>query len=507
MKKITLTSLVTFLILLFSITNSYSQTSSVEEESCFGNCTAQDIKIIDVFLTDVNGDPIGTCDSGDTITVYLWVNLTSASKHNLYLQYNLLLDSVQQNSIGTKYTDKIYGAITSGAYHVSTITYTCGQLMELTDIYMSWTTPSGSEPACTDGPKCNGLTPDIMVPTPIAANYTYTACNDGTNTTVTFTNTTTGGDTGSSYNYAWDFNDDGIIDSTSQNPTYTYSNTGIPYEAELTVTQGIYSNSYEEYLVFPNQLVLSATLTQPTCDGDLGSVVLSANGGTGTYTYSGDATINLSAGNYSYIVTDEAGCTAPIDVTLNDATGPTATIIGNEELTCENVTITLNASDSTVQGTADYLWSTGEITETIDIDTPGDYTVTVTDLSNNCTDSFTVTVTQDVLQPTAIIVGGPDIIFCENSFTILDASTSVVQGTASYLWSTGETTSSIEVTTSDIYIVTVTDSDNGCSESVWVTVTAQLEPNAGDDGTITVCQGTTPSEATLFAALTGADEG
>ncbi|NOR29237.1 MAG: T9SS type B sorting domain-containing protein, partial [Lutibacter sp.] len=42
---------------------------------------------------------------------------------------------------------------------------------------------------------------------------------------------------------------------------------------------------------------------------------------------------------------------------------------------------------------------------------------------------------------------------------------------------------------------------------VWVTVTAQLEPNAGDDGTITVCQGTTPSEATLFAALTGADEG
>ena len=506
MKKITLTSLVTFLIVLFSVATSYSQTSSVEEAICVGNCTAQDIKIVDVYLTDSSGNPIGTCDTGDTITVYLWVNLTSASKHNLYLQYNLLLDGVQQNSIGTKYTDKIYGAITSGAYHVSTITYTCGQSMELTDIYMSWTTPSGSEPACTDGPKCNGLTPDILVPTPIAANYTYKACNDGVNTTVIFTNTTTGGDTGSSYNYAWDFNDDGVTDSTAQNPTYTYVNQG-PYEAELTVTQGIYSNSYDEYLAFPNELILTATVTQPTCEGGLGNVVLSATGGTGSYTYSGDATTNLNSGSYTYIVTDESGCTAPIDVTLNDATGPTATITGNEELTCENVTITLSASDSTVQGTAGYLWSTGETTETIETDTPGDYTVTVTDLSNNCTDSFTVTVTQDVLQPTAIIVGGPDIVFCENSYTILDASTSVVQGTASYLWSTGETTASIEVTTSNIYIVTVTDNDNGCSESVWVTVTAQLEPNAGDDGALTVCEGTTPSEAQLFAALTDADEG
>src|SRR5690606_5156784 len=36
-----------------------------------------------------------------------------------------------------------------------------------------------------------------------------------------------------------------------------------------------------------------------------------------------------------------------------------------------------------------------------------------------------------------------------------------------------------------------------------VTVTEQAQPNAGTNGTLTVCQGTTPTDAELFAELGG----
>ena len=52
----------------------------------------------------------------------------------------------------------------------------------------------------------------------------------------------------------------------------------------------------------------------------------------------------------------------------------------------------------------------------------------------------------------------------------LNASSSTVQSTATYLWSTGETSESIEVTEAGEYTVTVTDNDNGCSDSISVLV-------------------------------------
>ena len=42
--------------------------------------------------------------------------------------------------------------------------------------------------------------------------------------------------------YAWDFNDDGITDSTAKNPSYTYGATG-NYTVNLTVTNGAGSDS------------------------------------------------------------------------------------------------------------------------------------------------------------------------------------------------------------------------------------------------------------------------
>ncbi|WP_298371335.1 gliding motility-associated C-terminal domain-containing protein, partial [uncultured Lutibacter sp.] len=64
--------------------------------------------------------------------------------------------------------------------------------------------------------------------------------------------------------------------------------------------------------------------------------------------------------------------------------------------TCNSPIITLDASSSTIQGTAIYKWSTGATTATIDVTVAGDYSVTVTDSVNGCSaTSEVVTITED----------------------------------------------------------------------------------------------------------------
>ena len=63
------------------------------------------------------------------------------------------------------------------------------------------------------------------------ANFTATTTSGSAPLNVQFTDQSTGTVTG----WAWDFNNDGIIDSNSKNPTYTYSSPGT-YTVKLTVT-------------------------------------------------------------------------------------------------------------------------------------------------------------------------------------------------------------------------------------------------------------------------------
>jgi len=81
---------------------------------------------------------------------------------------------------------------------------------------------------------------------------------------------------------------------------------------------------------------------------------------------------------------------------------------------------------------------------------------------------------------------GKDIVLCEGESVVLDPK---IQG-LSYLWSTGETTSSIEVNESKNYSVTVTDANNcNGTDEINVTVNPIPKVNLGNDTTI--CEGTT----------------
>ncbi len=115
----------------------------------------------------------------------------------------------------------------------------------------------------------------------------------------------------------------------------------------------------------------------------------------------------------------------------------------------EPIELKVNCSDPDVQ----YLWSTGETTNTIVVSQDGTYTLTATN-SNNCDTIIEIQVFTDSLK--AEIKAEPSVI-CTGSQSLLNAH----PDSCSYQWSTGDTTQSITVSAAGDYWVEVRDA-NGC---------------------------------------------
>jgi hypothetical protein len=208
------------------------------------------------------------------------------------------------------------------------------------------------------------------------------------------------------------------------------------------------------------------------------------------------------AGSYSVTVTNANGCSAtsaPIVVSVNPIPTPTITPAGGPTTFCAGGSVALTASSA-----ASYLWSTGETTQMIFVNTSGNYSVTVTNASGCSATSAPTTVTVNPNPTAAITASGPTT-FCPGGSVTLTASTAV-----SYLWSTGATTQAIVASSSGNYTVRVTDA-NGCSTtSAATTVTVNPNPAASisASGSTTFCAGgnvtLTASSAASYLWSTGA---
>ena len=219
---------------------------------------------------------------------------------------------------------------------------------------------------------------------------------------------------------------------------------------------------------------ISGTLTY--CAGS--TTTLTATAGLSSYLWSTGATtqaINVTAGSYTVTGTDSNGCSATSSAsTVVEYPLPTVSISGTLEF-CAGQSTVLTAT----AGLSSYLWSNGETTQDITVTSGGSYSVTGTD-SNGCSNNDTVSVTEHAL-PTVSISG--TLSFCAGANTILTAS-----GASTYLWSTGETTASITVSTGGSYSVTGTDS-NGCSALDSASVTEYSLPSVSISGTLSYCAG------------------
>ncbi len=198
-------------------------------------------------------------------------------------------------------------------------------------------------------------------------------------------------------------------------------------------------------------------------------------------------------GTYTLTVTNlDSGCsdTDMAEVELNN-TFPSVNLGDDVSLSCGSGTgdITLSATVTNVALTdmLQYSWrddSNTEVSmaETFTTDMPGEYTLVVTNLTNNCLGQDNVVIADETEEPTAM-AGGDVALDCEqNTATITGMGAAPSGETVSYEWfnSANEsvaTGANLTVTTddADTYTLVVTNTATNCSNSDDVVVTSDGE--------------------------------
>ncbi len=187
-----------------------------------------------------------------------------------------------------------------------------------------------------------------------------------------------------------------------------------------------------------------------------------------------------TAGTFNYYVAqmNAAGYEGPramVTVTVNAL--PATPVISASGAT---TFCTGGSVDLTSSATSGNVWSTNATTASITVSTSGSYTVTVTDV-NGCTATSAAT-TINVSNAPAPTINASATQACAGEVVTITASTS-----DSYLWSTGATTQSIDVTaTASNITVTATNANacNGVGTSAPISVTFNPTPTAA--GTMTL---------------------
>lgn len=255
------------------------------------------------------------------------------------------------------------------------------------------------------------------------------------------------GGTGS-YTYSW-----------NPNVSTTSSATNLPDGSyDITVTDANNcTQTINAVLVEPPALTLTASATPSAiCLGDTSTLTATANGGSGTLNYvwsnlstQSTQTVQPTTTTMYYVtVTDSHNCMLldSVQVTVNVATPPD---LGNDTAFCFGNQLTLNAG----AGYASYQWQDGSTSQFLQVTQSNMYHVVITD-ANGCQASDTIFVTVHALPDP----GAPaSVEFCPGTSSTIAANS----GFVSYLWNTGATSSSITITASGPYEVTVQDT-NGC---------------------------------------------
>ncbi|MBN9386397.1 MAG: SprB repeat-containing protein, partial [Chitinophagaceae bacterium] len=234
-------------------------------------------------------------------------------------------------------------------------------------------TPSGGTGPYTITPTQTGLT---------ASNYTFTVTDaNGCSinvpvtiaqpTPITTTSTTTnvacnGGSTGSA-----------TVTASGGTPPYSYSWNTTPVQTTATAS-GLAAGSYTVTVTDANGCTKTATvaISQPTtitattaitnvsCNGGSnGAVVITPSGGTGPYTIT-PAQTGLTAGNYTFTITDANGCSINVPVIITQPS-PITTASTTTDVACNGAstgTATVTASGGTPPYS--YSWNTTPVQNT-----------------------------------------------------------------------------------------------------------------------------------------------
>ncbi|WP_298901877.1 T9SS type A sorting domain-containing protein [uncultured Psychroserpens sp.] len=486
-----------------SVTPNVTTTYTVEVFE--NNCSSSD----NVTVT-VNSSP--NVDAGDNITIsvgetttltatgadtYLWE--TGATTASINVTPNVTtIYTVTGYSNGCESSDNVTVYVQS-----ETITANAGDDITICNGETTTLTASGG---ATYLWSTGETTASIAVTPNTTTTYTVTAYNDlgtssdddsvtvtvnelpnveaGSNVTITEGESTTLTATGADA-YLWETGATTASINVSPSVTTIYTVTGYSNGCESSDNVTVYVQS--------ETVVANAGDDVEICNGT--SVTLTASGGVTYLWNTGETTASISVSpnvTTTYTVTafndaQTASDNDSVEVIVNDLPNTNA---GND--------VTINEGESTilsVSGADSYLWSTGETTSSINVSPNSTTTYTVTGFSNGCETTSDVTVTVNIENVTAD--AGDDVEICNGNTITLTAS-----GGTSYLWNTGETTSSINVSPSltTTYTVTAFNSAQTASDSDSVEVIVNELPNTNAGNDVVIVEG----ESTSLTA-TGAD--
>ncbi|MGB0929782.1 MAG: lectin-like domain-containing protein [Chitinophagales bacterium] len=222
------------------------------------------------------------------------------------------------------------------------------------------------------------------------------------------------------------------------------------------------------------------------CEGEAFTLDATTDGA--TYEWqdgSTNPTFEVTAAGIYSVTVNTGGCLLTGSIEATYSPNPTVDL-GEDVSICGGEGVTL---DATTAG-ATYEWQDGSTNPTFDVTVAGTYSVIVT--VNNC--SATDEIEVAIATPPAIDLGA-DVDICEGENATLTAPTA-----DSYIWSTNETTSSIDVNQSGVYTVTITE--NGCTNTDEIEVTVNPRPTVSFGGDVTLCEGETLTLDATFAGAT-----
>ena len=333
----------------------------------------------------------------------------------------------------------------------------------------------------------NGCTNSVNAAMTVNAGTTATISASGSTTFCAGGNVTLTASPGSSYEWS-----DGDL-----NPSITVSASGTYYVIVTNASGCTATSATTQVVVNPLPVVTAITGSTQVCIGATTQLASATIGGVWSSSDNNIATVDatglvtsVTAGStiITYTVTNANGCTSSVSSNVNVNALPAAVVSANGATTfCQGSSVTLVATAGT-----NYLWNNGQITQSITVDTSGTYFVTITNAAGCSANSNAITVTVNAL-PTAVVTANGPTTFCQGNNVLLTAT-----GGSSYLWSTGETTQSILVSTSENIHVDVTNA-NGCTSAASNTIVTVLPVSVATitaNGPTAICLG---SNLTLSA--------
>ena len=241
---------------------------------------------------------------------------------------------------------------------------------------------------------------------------------------------------------------------------------------------------HDTIIVSPAQpIVFTPLVDRSKCNND--TVRLSANNGFVQYSWSPAYNINSQSQQtvivnpkidtvYYLAAQNAAGCFIYDTVRVHVYTSP-AIHLGNDTSFCQGEKVLLDAGNSFSY----YVWSTGEATQQISVDKPGNYFINAT--TNKVCHSFdTLRVVTVYANPVVSLDKNPGL--CTGSTRQLDAGSY-----SKYLWQDGSTNRNFLVQGVGKYYVQVTDNNNCVGNDTTIVTVLYSLPSKFLPGDATIC--------------------